>query len=187
MEKQILLHSQFVNYTLKTNHRARRLRIIVHSDGSLVVTIPRWMNPLFVEQFLCQKSDWILEKLAYAKTHPVSVAVKHTKQEIDAFKKETRKRVEERLQYFNALYDCKWNTISVRNQTSRWGSCSKKGNLNFNYRLALLPEYLTDYVVVHELCHLKEFNHSKRFWDLVAKAMPDHKERRKELKKHRLG
>ena len=72
--------------------------------------------------------------------------------------------------------------LAVRNQRTRWGSCSKQGNINFNYKIALLPERLADYIVVHELCHLGEFNHSQAFWDLVAVAIPDHEARRAELR-----
>lgn len=74
------------------------------------------------------------------------------------------------------------NRVAIRDTKSRWGSCSKKGNLNFNYRIAFLPPRLADYIVVHELCHLQEFNHSQKFWDLVSLAVPDYKILRKELK-----
>jgi len=67
---------------------------------------------------------------------------------------------------------------------SRWGSCSVSGNLNFNYKLIHLPEDIAEYIVAHELCHLAEFNHSKKFWELVSKTIPDHKLRRKRLKKY---
>jgi hypothetical protein len=69
----------------------------------------------------------------------------------------------------------------------RWGSCSKKGNLNFNYKIALLPQRHSDYVIVHELCHLREFNHSKKFWDLVEQAVPNHRALRTELKRAGVG
>lgn len=76
--------------------------------------------------------------------------------------------------------------IAIRNTRSRWGSCSSKGNLNFSYRLSLLPAHLSDYVIIHEVCHLREFNHSSRFWDLVALTAPDFDKHREELKKHSL-
>ena len=99
--------------------------------------------------------------------------------------------VGERIEFFIAIYAThgyvfKVGRISIRNQKMRWGSCSRKGNLNFNYRIALLPPTLCDYVIVHELCHLGEFNHSRKFWDLVALALPNYCEIRMELKKKKL-
>ena len=92
----------------------------------------------------------------------------------------------QRIDYYNQLYDFKFNRISIRNQRTRWGSCSKKGNLNFNYRLLILPQYLADYIIIHELCHLKEMNHSQGFWNLVARVFPNHLEIRKKLRKTRI-
>jgi len=89
-----------------------------------------------------------------------------------------------RLAHFNEVYGFTFGTVSIRDQRSRWGSCSSKGNLNFNYRIALLPAHLADYIVVHELCHRGEFNHSQRFWDLVARVMPDYAQLQAELKGH---
>jgi predicted metal-dependent hydrolase len=93
--------------------------------------------------------------------------------------------VQTRLKYFSDIYGIKFNRISIKNQKTRWGSCSKKGNLNFNYKLVLLPEKLADYIIVHELCHLREFNHSKAFWQLVAKTVPDYLELRQALKSNK--
>ncbi|MFA6253907.1 MAG: M48 family metallopeptidase [Candidatus Paceibacterota bacterium] len=87
-----------------------------------------------------------------------------------------------RVEYFNQIYKLPVGRISIRNQRSRWGSCSKKGNLNFNYKVALIPAHLADYIIVHELCHLKEFNHSKRFWALVGQSTPNYLELRRELR-----
>jgi hypothetical protein len=98
------------------------------------------------------------------------------------YKEQARALVSERLAHFNRQYQFPIKRVSIRNQRSRWGSCSKKGNLNFNYRVVLLPLEVADYIVVHELCHLGEFNHSKKFWELVAKTIPDHKQIRKELR-----
>ena len=93
-------------------------------------------------------------------------------------KEAARAFVHKKLELFNRHYGFAYNNVAIRNQRSRWGSCSKKGNLNFNYRILLLPEHLADSVIVHELCHLKEFNHSKAFWKLVEETIPDHKARR---------
>ena len=87
-----------------------------------------------------------------------------------------------RFEYFNKFYSYKWNRIFIKNQKTRWGSCSKRGNLNFNYRIALLPPEAADYIIVHELCHLKEFNHSRNFWKLVEQQIPNYKILHKALK-----
>ena len=86
-----------------------------------------------------------------------------------------------RLAYFNTFYNFKYNKITIKNHISRWGSCSRRGNLNFNYRIALLPPELADYIVVHELCHLGEFNHGPKFWELVGKTIPRWRDLRRSL------
>lgn len=98
-------------------------------------------------------------------------------------KEKAREIIKNRIKYLNSFYNLSFNRISIKNQKSRWGSCSKKGNLNFNYKIVFLPQKFSDYVLVHELCHLREFNHSGRFWDLVKKTIPDYKETRREFKK----
>ncbi len=96
-----------------------------------------------------------------------------------------RALVAERLQHFNQVYGYRIGKISIRKQKTRWGSCSKQGNLSFNYRLVHLPEELRDYVIVHELCHIGQFNHSKAFWKLMAQTVPDWKTRRAALRQYR--
>lgn len=90
--------------------------------------------------------------------------------------------VHERVKHWSTIYNLTIRKITIRNQRTRWGSCSKNGNLNFNYRIAHLPTHLVDYLIVHELCHLKEFNHSKAFWDLVGENIPDFRKLRSELR-----
>ncbi len=102
-------------------------------------------------------------------------------------KEEARKIVTEKLELYKEFYaanghEMNYNRVAIRDQKSRWGSCSSKSNLNFNYRLALIPEHLTAYVVVHELCHLREMNHAKSFWDLVSISMPNYAELKEELR-----
>jgi len=91
--------------------------------------------------------------------------------------------IKRRLAILNQSYGFAYQRVAIRNQASRWGSCSKLGNLNFHYKVALLPADLADYVLVHELCHLQELNHSKRFWNLVAKTIPDYVTKRKTVKR----
>ena len=92
----------------------------------------------------------------------------------------------QKIAQFNAVYNFKVGRVAIRNQRSRWGSCSKLGNLNFNYKIVFLPEPLVDYLVVHELCHLGEFNHSPRFWALVSRTIPDYRARRQALKRNQI-
>lgn len=95
--------------------------------------------------------------------------------------------VKYRLEYWNLHYKLSYGRVSVKNHVSRWGSCSSKGNLNFNYRIAELSSKLVDYIIVHELCHRAQFNHSQKFWDLVGETIPDYLECRAELKKIRIN
>ncbi len=103
-----------------------------------------------------------------------------------SYKEQARTLVHARLEAFNELYGFTYNRVAIKNQKTMWGSCSKRGNLNFNYRIAFLPPELADYVIVHELCHLKEFNHSQAFWNLVAQTIPDYAVRRRALRTHSL-
>ena len=97
----------------------------------------------------------------------------------------TRALVLERTEYWSEVYGITFGKVAIRKQKSRWGSCSSIGNLNFNYRLGFLPFELMDYIVVHELCHIPQQNHSKAFWDLVAHAYPNWKQLRKALESYR--
>ncbi len=98
------------------------------------------------------------------------------------YKEKAREIATSRLEYFNQHYKLTYGKVSIRNQKSRWGSCSSKGNLNFNYKIALLPPHLADYVIVHELCHRGQFNHSQKFWDLVGETLSNYEKLVIELK-----
>lgn len=96
-------------------------------------------------------------------------------------KESARQLIMERLHHLNQHYHFHFGRISIRNSKTRWGSCSRLKNLNFNYKIIYLPSRLQDYIIVHELCHLKEMNHSRRFWQVVSEIMPDYKELRAQL------
>lgn len=109
-----------------------------------------------------------------------------TAQEIEMLAQKALQVLPKKVEYYAAKIGVTYGTITIRNQKTRWGSCSSKGNLNFNCQLMLFPEEIQDYVVVHELCHRKEMNHSPRFWNEVGRIMPDYEERRKYLRQVRL-
>ncbi len=112
----------------------------------------------------------------------VRISLKGSRSEYIKVKREAAQQIKERVEHFSQLYKFTYKKISIKNSKTRWGSCSKAGNLNFHYKVYSLPEELRDYVIVHELCHLKHFNHSKSFWSEVEKALPNYALLRKKLK-----
>ena len=101
-------------------------------------------------------------------------------------KERARELILQRLEHFNSFYNFKYNIVAVRDQKTRWGSCSSKGNLNFNYKILFLDSDLADYIIVHELCHLKEMNHGANFWQQVELQCPDYKSKMYRLRLIRL-
>lgn len=174
-----------INYLFKRSAWSRVVRISVHQDGRVVATAPRWISKRFVEKFVESKAEWIREKLNFLKTEvPIQPKVGN-RREYKKYKESARKLINQKLKQFNQFYNFDYNRVAIRFQKTRWGSCSKKGNLNFNYRVVFLPEPLLDYLVVHELCHLEEMNHGKKFWDLISQTIPDCKIKSKQLRNFR--
>jgi len=182
-QQNLNISGQNYHYKLCRKKRVKYLRLAVGHDGALTLTVPIVYPMFLINKFLNSRRDWIIQALVKKKINPSLLAVRHSETQIKEYKKIARGLVEERLNYFNQFYNFKYHRISIRNQSSRWGSCSSHQNLNFNYRVAILPAELADYIIAHELCHLQEMNHSPRFWQLVAKAIPDYKGRQKKLKK----
>jgi predicted metal-dependent hydrolase len=104
------------------------------------------------------------------------------KSHFETYKETARTIIHQRLQYWAPICGVAYKRVTIRNQRKRWGSCSSKGNLNFNYRLIFLPSTLCDYVIVHELCHLKELNHDAAFWKEVGKVLPEYRTLEAELR-----
>jgi predicted metal-dependent hydrolase len=186
MIKTITLNNQSVNYNLKTSPRSRNLRLTVCCDASVVVSKPQGFSDKLVERFLQSKAGWILIKLEYFKNHVVT-PVKIDPKEYSRHKKAALHLARQLLSEYNQYYNFRINSIKIKNQKTRWGSCSRSGNLNFSYRLALLPDDLARYLIVHELCHLGELNHSAAFWRLVSQTVPDYLNKRKRLRLIGLG
>ncbi|MEK9156735.1 MAG: SprT family zinc-dependent metalloprotease [Patescibacteria group bacterium] len=168
--------------TFRTSTRARRLRITIKSSGECVVTIPKRMPMVLVRRFVAEKREWIEKKQSDMRRRAVGAQHLAPFRTYADAKQESLAFTQDRVAVLNKIYGFSYKTITVKNQKTRWGSCSRRGNLNFNYRIVDLPAHLADYIVVHELCHLKEFNHGQKFWALVAKVFPNHHEMRKELR-----
>ena len=182
MQKEIVLNNQKIPYTFRKSRRGKYMRLTIKTDASLVVSLPWRLSEETAMKFVLQKADWILKKVNYFRNNKSTLPPAVRKDYLQ-YKKLAREIVEKKLAYFNEFYNFKISRISIRNQKTRWGSCSKMGNLNFSYRIIYLPEKLCDYIIVHELCHIGEFNHSKKFWDLVQKTVSEHKKIRKEIRK----
>lgn len=185
MNKEILINGQKIVFTLKKSQKAKRLRITIYPDATMSVSLPLRMNELAAEKFIREKSRWIVKKLNHAKKFASrSNSLLRSRSQKDYAQNKTAALVfiEEKLKQHNQFYQFSYKKISIRNQKTRWGSCSQEGTLNFNYKIILLPEKLADYIIVHELCHLKELNHSSRFWNLVGKIVPNYREIRRKLR-----
>jgi len=183
MKKEITIDGINIEYILKISKKAKKIRLSIYRDGDFIVTIPHRVKEKQAEYFIFKKSKWILDKIHYFENCPPVIKTKCTKKEYNLYKGEALALANNRVEHFNKIYGFNFNKIYIKNQKTRWGSCSRIGNLNFNYKIALLPEKLADYIIVHEICHLGEFNHSQRFWNLITRTTPNYKEIRKELKK----
>lgn len=175
-----------ITYTHVRSSRARRVRLAVYHNGTVVVTSPFGVTQGVIEKFLLEKKQWVWKKVSFFKSIERKDGRTFSHKDYVENKEKAMALVNERIKFYNELYGFSFNKVFIKNQKTRWGSCSGKRNINVNYKVVFLPEQHRDYIVVHELCHLKEFNHSKKFWGLVAQALPNYKESKKELRHHEL-
>jgi predicted metal-dependent hydrolase len=185
MEIMEIMEEDFV-YTLKKSGKAKRIRLSVYRDGKVVVTVPKGLPATAAENFVFAKKDWVIKKIRFFKSADVSAVRVLSRKDYLENKNEALCLVNDRLSFYNRIYGFSFDSVSIKDQRTRWGSCSRRGRLNFNYKILFLPDKLRDYIIVHEICHLKEFNHSPEFWSLVRKAFPDCLEIRKELRRQEL-
>ena len=166
--------------------KRKTISIEVNSDLEVIVRAPIRCSQKYIDNLITEKQDWINRSIERIKERQKLAALNpprtYTKEEISALTERAKHYIPSRVEYYAAIIGVDYGRITIRNQSTRWGSCSTKGNLNFNCKLMLFPPEIIDYVVVHELCHRKEMNHSPRFWAEVSKIMPDYKVRRKLLK-----
>ena len=166
--------------------RSSRKTIAVQVSGPDTVTVraPSRMPQYAIRQFIDQHRQWIDDHLQKAQVRQAErgALVPFTQAEIEELARRAARDLPPRIQRFAALVGVDYGRVTIRCQRTRWGSCSEKGNLNFNCLLMLCPEYVIDYVVAHELCHRKEMNHSPRFWAEVARVLPGYQRARDWLK-----
>lgn len=174
-----------MKYKYELIRSARKtIAIQLHPDGRIVVRAPMRMKTADIQRFVEEKTPWIEKHLERAKTQQYTDAAPFTDDEIRRLADAALVDIPKRVEHFAPIVGVTVGRITIRNQRTRWGSCSSKGNLNFNCLLMLCPEEVRNYVVVHELCHRIELNHSPRFWKEVERVLPDYRIHRKWLKEH---
>jgi predicted metal-dependent hydrolase len=163
---------------------ARRYLIRVRPDGSVRVTLPRWGSRRHAELFAEQQRHWIERQRAQLRTR-ARHRITYTPEAIRELRRRAARELPEQLLRLAARHGLDVSRISVRNQRSRWGSCSPSGHICLNWRLVLMPDAVRDYVLIHELMHVRRLDHSRHFWRLVADACPDYDQARQWLRENR--
>lgn len=176
-----------MNVTIIRSNR-KTVAIQINPDLSLTVRAPMYASQREIERILKEKEGWIrkhIEQIREREANSKEMQESQgksakrdylTNEEIQKLAENALEYIPGRVHYFAKQISVTYGKITIRNQRTRWGSCSSKGNLNFNCLLMLTPPDVIDYVIVHELCHRKEMNHSKKFWAEVEKTLPNYKE-----------
>ena len=167
--------------------RRKTWSISIETDLTILMKVPLSVSDNRARQILSSKESWIIKKYTELKkareNMPVSSLTPLQKKALEQrYRQAAKEYFPSRVAYYEQIIGVTHASIRIRDQKTRWGSCSSKGNLNFNWRLMLAPPRVLDYVVVHELCHRKEMNHSKAFWDAVETVLPDYVQLLKWLK-----
>lgn len=168
--------------------RANRktISLTINNDLSIVVRAPLGASKQLIDKFIFDKSAWINKHIEIVKQRNLQRTQNKincfSSSEIKSLKKNASLLIISKVERFSQIIGVKYGKISIKALSSRWGSCSAKRNLNFNCLLSLCPDFVVDYVVIHELCHLIHLNHSKNFWLTVEKFCPLYKDCKKWLK-----
>jgi len=171
IEKTINLKGHDINYLLKSSFKSKVLRCTFSQEKGLVITKPKLLPIFIVENFLQKKSKWILNNYQKRQNKDSNLLV-DSREHFLKHKEQALQFCIDKVNHWNKFYNFDFNKISVKKMTTRWGSCSSKKNLNFNYKIIFLTPQEQDYLIIHELCHLQEMNHSSAFWSLVQKQTP---------------
>ena len=162
------------------------MSITIGSDLKVIVKIPLGMSSEVAVNFINEKKEWIKKQISKVeKQKKIAAGLGILSDcEIRKLKKKARNIIQQRVEHYAGISGINYNRIFIRLQKTRWGSCSRDGNLNFNCLLVLMPLEILDSVVVHELCHRKHMNHSKQFYAEVEKIFPDYRKCSKWLKEN---
>ena len=184
MNRSITINGNSLPYTIIKLRGAKNFRLTLKANKTVRITIPNWASYKAGEEFLRKNLKWLVKKLIELekKTRPV---LEFPPYNLNRYK--ALKIIKERVIFYAEASNFQYFGITIKNQKAIWGSCSRKKNLNFSYKVAFLPSDLRDYIIVHELCHLRELNHSRKFWQCVATIYPDYLRVEKELKNGAYG
>lgn len=171
-------------HVVKSARKSVAMRVL--PDRTLEVRAPLRMTEREITEFVQKNAEWVNKQLAIAEEKRLRLesAGMLTKEELGELARQAAEFLPERVRYFAERIGVTYGRITVRSQKSKWGSCSGKGNLNFNCLMMLTPPEVRDYLIVHELCHRREMNHSPRFWAEVERVLPDYRERERWLKQN---
>lgn len=187
----IILNQKEIAFEKKYSSRAKSIRISINSN-TLVLTIPKpwfFMTKSSMEEkamlFLKDKSEWILKHIWNLNNkNPTNTNLNiNSRGHYLKYKEQARILCETKCKLWSEIMGLKYNRISIKSMKTKWGSCSSNKNLNFNYKTLFLNSEEQDYLIVHELSHLKHMNHSKDFWDLVCMTLWNEKFRRYKINK----
>ena len=188
MLTEIILNDKVTNENIRVQvirSGRKSLGLEVRPDGTVLARIPARLSDRELKAFIEKQQDWILKKVDQVKKRAdarTKIKVPSMDALSDAEIQKIKDKIADRVKYYCAVMQVTVGRITIRNQKTRWGSCSSVGNLNYNWKLVLMPPGVLDYVVVHELAHRREMNHSAAFWKVVATWMPDYKKYRKWLR-----
>lgn len=169
------------NIQIKRSSR-KTMALEITTDLQIIIRAPYWVSDHDIRHFAKEKEGWIQKHWDIMKQRQNLTISFLSADDIKALATKALKVIPEKVSVYAKKLNVSYGKITIRNQKTRWGSCSSKGNLNFNCLLMLVPEDIMDYVIIHELCHRKEMNHSKNFWKEVENILPDYKEKRKWLR-----
>ena len=184
MEKTYI-DSEVGPVVLRKNRRSRRITLRVNPQKGVTVTLPLLVPYRVGLEFFRSRKTWVLDMLEKQKARMNDETVP-SPEEIEAMRAEAKRDLPPRLAELAERYSFKYNQVRIKHNVSNWGSCSRKGNINLNLNLVRLPEELRDYVMLHELCHLRHPDHGKAFHALLESLCPDHRKKEKELRKFRI-
>jgi len=187
-ETLIHLAGEMHAYSVRESTRAKHQHIVVHWDGRLEVVVPvhKRHSRKSVENLLRQHEQWVARHVERLRKNGKKMPLRHRGVPRQLVERNTRTLVEERLKFYVQEHGFVVGTFVLRPFKAQWGSCSREARLALHYKLSLLPRPLAEYVIVHELCHTRHFNHSATFWGLVERFCPEYKRCRKELRRYLL-